>query len=722
MLVHNADDDLVRLTRKAFGRGGIVEQIKGGHRPKQEEYAIQLAKWMSMRTNDARAIVTLAHVAPGVGKTLAYLVVLALHICLNPGHRSIVTTFTRSLRSEIIEEEMVVNTILARISEHEGLSEPWHISIGARVSFTSLASYERANDLVALAFDPSDPWPAVLQEKAKQYRDEIVAKYAAVGELPLLSDWLEREGRIPHVDSDKASPASFVMTYEERLAISQDKNHPAWAVVNYLNESNKIATGSREHSGTDILVVTHAMFVMNGIEFGTLMKTSRKEGFGPFSVLADEADLLLEQGSNALDLHLTIHFMQKVSEKIGCIKDFRTFKKELNAIRKKCGSHSICYINTDDVQRSYVDSLRKFGAAIAKKNDYVDDYDDHLTAEYLRSSLERMMAVITHLDGRMSAFSTIVEAAKVYNRIEGGKEIAALTLRADKPENVVSKAWRAYNTHAFTHVNFVSGSLLDTKGQFGNFAKNIRVYLPSDQPRVESPLRTETPIEIHSDRRIASLVLCGGNDFRSIKPSLSEGVEVLGENQSLDFTNPAHVGFVGRAIYHNIIAKQDQTKTLVLMSSYQALGHMKRHFEDYPDHERFASRLIFQDRGAGAAADVKRTRDTRGAIVFGLNWQGVNYVADNKTIIGRVILFKLPFKAGADFSDQNYAMRKAQQGIARALRFDHDRPEIWIMDNRLPPLGSGLKGANMVESLFRGYTVENKYRFRSVDDPIIVSL
>lgn len=112
--------DLLLLTTEAFRDGGTLSRVmqESGfpfrHNPAQAAYASHAAKAIA-GDGDTRGLLTLLEGETGTGKTLGYLIPIALHIAMNPGRKALVSTYTLHLQHQIIGHEFATAARVVKI-------------------------------------------------------------------------------------------------------------------------------------------------------------------------------------------------------------------------------------------------------------------------------------------------------------------------------------------------------------------------------------------------------------------------------------------------------------------------------------------------------------------------------------------------------------------------------------------------------------------------------
>lgn len=673
------------LTKQAFAKGGPVTVIAGGYRPEQERFAVWFAETLDRPEAD-RPELSLAEVDPGAGKTLAYLVPMMLGAVLN-NQRGLVSTFTKNLRDQILETDAKkADQVVKMVLKSNGL-EYRSTSIEARRSLSGVASLVLAD--------------IVLQDAVGSERIEAQAYYDFVegafreGKLPQISDWLERGNMFP------GGLSNYALTVHERLPELRAKLDPKYDIIHPALDAFKqdVLDNFNSQNSADIVVSTHAMFLMNNVMFGTNALYTRQSNYEdqqdkrPFgSVVMDEADMMngvtMQWNRHSLNVSdlwdrlLTLPSNALVQASKNAVNDY------LNLLNKQ--KYKIESWEDDDTKTRHVDKLTAISDSINSmvyhgvvileggtgdgtltQDEYTELADslDAETLSWLDRATNTAHALINIINGetrnraesQINLYTDTKISTSFFNK-NGRKQFV---VSSDPTEGgyLSNRAWRNTKVHSFMRFLFVSGTMRGEAGDtvFEDFKRRIGI-----NDKYDTVVATRAfPCPSHgSIRRL-----------------------VLSEIRSIGADNEDWRDHVARDI---ITATAGGGRTLVLFPS----NDLKTMVEDEV-RKHVGNRLIVQAVGTKAKAKFAELRAKPDAIWFGHNWHGDNFVDDNgRSLFTRVIIARAPVtpantntfakmpKLSHRWNKQD-AANKIKQGIGRAIRNPYDCPEVWILDPRL---------------------------------------
>ncbi|GAA4648603.1 hypothetical protein GCM10023116_08720 [Kistimonas scapharcae] len=106
----NGMSDLAHAVDQVFRAGGIlVRDFSMDYREQQHRYAMSVAEWLDGKT----VAVSMLEGETGIGKSLAYLLPVAIHIAMKPGKcRCLISTYTVHLMHQLKSDANVINRVL----------------------------------------------------------------------------------------------------------------------------------------------------------------------------------------------------------------------------------------------------------------------------------------------------------------------------------------------------------------------------------------------------------------------------------------------------------------------------------------------------------------------------------------------------------------------------------------------------------------------------------
>jgi Rad3-related DNA helicase len=687
------------------GGGPFISGLKttkpsAEERPSQAVFATSLSNFLVSNSADynhstpdkQRPVLFSGDIATGMGKTLVYSVVAALKRRI-VGSRTIIGTFTRQLREEIVREAPTINAVMQTMGYDPVKIMPY-VALSSACSLshaTTLATQHPVFGLQYLEF---------VKSCYAQHKLPLVADFLTTGDL----DFLYRDEHGKPSDTPLDSLDLLTVRYNEldriRSSIAtKAKNKTPYDDVEQTFVNQREANREAKNSA-DILVVTHALLTHNAIQFGTILNTNKKDynnslaTLDRFDVIIDEADLYHEQALNFFDLDIS---MDDLGKFIGLTKAFKQLKSFLIArtkLRYNFDSQHEQAMLMDLIRKTLPNAmvttptvLDAVDTKIAKSEDTSIDID------YLTKLKMQLQKIVDWSDQRGNArgASTPSDAGvSLMSYVRNGS--ISLMLQAEKGSKVANRMWRNVDVHAIDHIAFISGTLTgcDRKnvdgfyrlaGIYANDDKTVDVIwgpkgnrvmqMPNGSLRRSNLPSIRIPLE---DRSVSQIVFTNWSE----QPY----------DQQTKLLNPLHWDKVGEVLTGFYDGSAPDKTTLVLLTSYRTQEYLEQYFR-----ERQIQNVIFQS-AAGAGATVQKAREyyARGekCIIFGLNWSGVNYVSeDGKTMIERTIFPTIPnpvMRAMDDFYRANYrdhASRRFRQGMGRSMRNNGDRPEFWFLDSRL---------------------------------------
>uniref|UniRef100_UPI0035A00F8E DEAD/DEAH box helicase n=1 Tax=Endozoicomonas sp. ONNA2 TaxID=2828741 RepID=UPI0035A00F8E len=208
------DLTLTNLIDRIFTEGGLLSELYDmEYREQQHHYALDVCRWLQLE----QPSVAMLEGETGIGKSLAYLLPLAVHLSLS-GQRALISTYTVHLIHQLNDDKEKVRRILQHLQLRP-------VTVANRLG---RAQYISASRLLALAETTEDAASkqqllALHKKISKQYGPHIYVKYwseNAAGVHPgdtasaiaLTEHCSADDAHWYHADCEAASHADIVLT------------------------------------------------------------------------------------------------------------------------------------------------------------------------------------------------------------------------------------------------------------------------------------------------------------------------------------------------------------------------------------------------------------------------------------------------------------------------------------------------------------------------------
>lgn len=636
------------------------------YRPSQPqfEYAMACARTFVADTVPGKgAPVTLLEAETGTGKSLGYLVPLAL-FAAHTGKRGAISTFTLHLLEQLNSTEIPIAIEVAEALTGKRLTH------ARRVGLRNWLSRPRIKRLqVEILNDPTSDKSLV------SYLDGL-ADFAEAGNT--LLEWTAHNGPLP--DAIRVGD----------ICLSASAEPGAEEYVEHVARAN----------AADLLIVSHALTAMDLGQYGRLLSA---EGAAPIAALViDEADTLPGVIRSHYQVHLsslqllTAALYMKGANRAAFeshIADFKALTDQL----------------IQDVPRTYRQSAaskRMVNLGDGKNGTYRVQFQK--VAAGLLTELRRGMKAaqkggaetdvleLKVFEGELAMFTDCCERMSDY-KIPGVSFSPVLAIPAFNvvpfdASRMASLLWRESkdNQETLRSAVVMTSATLDAPGaddsSFTGFMAEIGLNA-----------------QYHNVRRDLS-GRYAPEDFGRMTfhlspphaPRPSRVVEAESESDD-DFTNPEWVSYCARTLSH--IAGLEG-RCLVLANSYrdtQALASAARALGVTP---------LEHSQGTPLSEAVGRFVETPGSMLISPTaWEGLNLPG----LVDHLVVTRLPIQnTSSSFLGmyrevllsrgkteaeafrriraiaQNNASRKLKQGLGRGIRAADDRVEVWILDPRFP--------------------------------------
>ncbi len=642
-----------------------------------------------------RPLLQIAEVATGVGKTNAYVAVAAIAAAAK-NNRTLISTFTKNLRKEIVDQQNFVDSLLSQL----GLSKK--VTIGEYISISGACSVNKLAEL-RKKYEDSEEYCAWVE---RQYHN---------GDIPTPSDFVASGGNFDWFPvTDTTMPSAQNPTWDlDYLTIRNDKDiykeFGKETVEPYIGVlKNQKIRNVENIENSDILVITHAMLVQDLMKFGSLLETKN-----PFKhVIIDEADCYAEQGNNIFDAELSVEELYYIKNNID--------KEHQNVLDKKIkllcevlehhlGDKEEVSLTGKECEESYDYIAEKILFPIKEIiTEAYQSCDDFMIKSKIDEIFRKIDFFMSHYEDVGDSKYSAQDSAAVTVKAKLRDDRYVIYQSAVRSQALTSRLWRHYNTHKSTHISLISGTLMDpykkdTEAKCEDFRYLSGIY-DIDNYEVCDPIGLD-------DRGISNIVF-HNMEHEPIKDSkLNE-----------EYWNDVF----------SALSKTKDSKTLVLLTSYVSLRYLEKLHKNNPLFEGRVKVLFQQSSGAASAINelkefVEEYPD-KSFMVFGLNWFGVNYTNNGKTMINRIIFPQKPLPAAKHNSPLPAAKHKnhrtsyitravwrMRQGIGRGLRNCGDSVTIEMMDPRLVKYSGSDCNREFTNSVLHNLERDVKY-FKKTED------
>lgn len=662
-----------------LGPDGLVNSTlnKDGHalahNRAQHEYA-RLAAMAFCRQDDEglRAALTILQAATGTGKSIGYLVPLMAYAARS-GERVAVSTFTRGLQAQLVEDAAIVSDWVGQVSKVK-LRVARRLGRQNYVSASSLANmidrYDPDKDNEDLCFlEGLLDWVEEENKQGVRVNSGILEDYLIASGLDCCPAGMSVTGfALDYSDGDEDSIA-------------------------YLRDIEQ----SRD---ADILIVNHSLAIMNSFRWGRLLDGSRKIA----AMVFDEADRLPAAAESAINADLVLHKAMAICE----------------------------YISAETKTRSYADAMTAVMETVSLLHEGhgnnmlpITQNMPHMSA--LRAQLKSLLNAISRRAGKYAKSARPSEHERVFCDLAGS--VKRLIQSLDQSDAVGVISWspvRAYPSIRLGHS--YPGRLLSRMWHVVNWDEDDPLTPPSSY--LKSALFTSATLGVPGrpmpeafadfmrDIGIWHRPAMEGKSghfvqtdlFRSFEPTAFGSMKFVLADPRV--SNPIPRGAMLEAgaaelsedwlryAADMIRCAQDQGgRTLVLVTSFKEGEALQDLLSDVDN-------LQLHKRGTALASAIATFRKNKGGILITPSgWEGV----DLPGVLAHVLITRLPNMRPDTISLMLYRMslsksglsddkvnglvmgrlyaetrRKMAQGIGRGIRKSSDRVTVWIADPRFP--------------------------------------
>lgn len=658
-------------------------------RPEQRALAIAMIDHFETTWSHTKnAPVGIGEAGAGIGKTLVELIfAMTIAYCSKgPYRRSVISTYSVALRSQLFDEEHCARSMLQQACEELKLPLPKKIIVAELFSLAQFISPYEVDKYAKHVTQSAARYPQEIIEYWSDFAKFMVAR-SENGTVPVKFDeWIE--------ESDgKGLPLGLG---QMDLAITE---HPDDKII------RDILVEAKQHAQeADIVIVTHMMglFLNTQLHFqDSLEKSGRtiSNDKGPFEVLVvDECQKLptvaRSQVEDIISFKLTREILSSLpngllsSEAERSLDDLGIWLETITKDR------NVVEIKSSSLMAQLLEVIRPFHKYT---REVLLDENFYESEPFLVSQVEKILLFYTEiidLYDQAGAASQVVNAlSDLYPLVQKRGTDITIRLSSGDVGFRLGLLWRrsqqALMKRTFKSVIMISGTITDGIVDRGDPYKTFRRevgahYLLGPKQDVRN---LTLPIAATNTGHISRLVVVSRD--KSFIPSLD-----VSDNTG-DYTNPSHSNLIRDSLIY-IVTNLPKGRIMAIFQSENAMR--KVHQLLVKSKATFLNRIIVQAKGQKfTSGPLEAFRADSQAILFTLNKEGINPVDETgKSLIDHLVVTKLPiappdqrrlsdprFSSGFrwEFTEANWSLR---QCIARALRDSTARPTCWILDAHLP--------------------------------------
>lgn len=675
---------LVKFLNAIFGENGTLRSLGLNDNPVQKAYALAVAETLTHQgvecaTLEGHAAIRFLEADTGVGKSLGYLIPMALYAAMT-GQRAAVSTFTRTLQRQLLT---MWPTVAHIVREHTGKSLTVAIRMGRR-NFLCAASVSRALEKVTKSrarakLEVTECLSTMLEWLVKPTSSGMVFDFLddhGMQELPSgLRDWALHP-------ADKKAPG--FARYAEHVIQSQH---------------------------ADIVVTNHAVTVLNALTRKRLLQ------FGGSDIpvwMIDEADRLRTSAESLVQDGVSLHRLNTLLQVLRLaapsiitepvIADTTALFNTLVAHRKPESKL------LRDMPQEVTECLAGAHESLAPLSSALIQWLDQLDPMVIDLDLrDQALELIENLE----SFNEFVESLRSSAQDEPHLKITlvawsdkkhwpSLICGSTNPGYVMNRYFRAVNEDECSPqaVMFTSATLRS----FSSSSRDLRSGRQADMQDIEKELGVfnRTPGVIpappsFSPRSFGVLEAIVLADRRV--PSPYAGVELDEDEHEIE-PNAEWVNYARLMIQRAAdtrLGADSPGRTLVLCASFADTARFGRLLA-----RSHGARVVTHRKGESLNACVKRFLALSDAILLTPSaWEGL----DLPNAISHIVVPRLPFETPKSTSKiieeaflksryehyesikairrRNRVLAKLKQGFGRGIRSEQDSMHFWIADPRV---------------------------------------
>jgi hypothetical protein len=654
---------LTELTEYAFSPDGPVRRVFGQHRPVQAQIAREFAAFIENNADSTETTVALAEQRGGLGKTVAYSVVLLLHIALT-GQRAGYSTFTRALRNSIKDSEPQLNRVIREtLINHEIAYQPIRI-----VEYQS-------------------PTAFISPTKCKAIATRLAERRIPTEDVPEVQEFLDcfaaSERPCEFADLYTLMPTLPCGWTELALALCPaDRDEDDWKIVQQYRED--------AHEERTLVLLTHAMVVRNNLRHGHLFRNGEDEE-DPFDIktmLIDEADKMPSVANTVLRVTVSRNEIQHLLEDVQDSLD-RRLRAEgehilsvgLDQLGAALSRVNFTFGRDDPPAIQISQALTGINHGLQELARLAFD-TDVLTGDRIRLCRDavRMLAKLRDFEHPVLRVTVVRDPA--------GEPDVLLTLEIGGGRRLISQMWRRDGGHGFQTITLCS-ALMTNMPPYGHRYDRFRRDLDLDRTKGDRFIERQ-PLHPRFGN-IASVFVA--DRVPALLPTDASEINLLRQS-SLDG--------LAKQIATAARLRNANERVVVLFQSYVAMNEVIRRL---PDEIR--DRVVTRNRRHLSDA-VGEFIERRYGIWMGVDWEGINFVhpRTRRTMVNALIITRMPLpprdeiramRLGNTFGDNSRASgvalyegvhaayRKLYHGVLMGIRSERDvLDELWILDPRWP--------------------------------------
>ena len=647
-------------TQSVFAAGGALESVmierglKYRRQEAQAEYARRVALTLSSMPK-LDSTITLLEGETGIGKGLGYLIPLCLQLA-KTRERGLISTHTRLLQSQILENDLPIATEIAERRFQKRLKGALRLGVRNFISANRVAALRA---LLSESFLLDDETKRILTDLEKYSQSEGI-----------LREWAQLNGPLPPNIPEEAicllsSNGADASCYKSHLTMSAD---------------------------ADIVIVTHALLVRSLLRWHSVLGRGDGET-PPFAAgIIDEADQFRDAAAEILSTRVSIPMLDRAVQLAesngtrGLRKSVTRATLWLNTALERASSLGIVrsgnsgtYVNlaareAKDLRSEAAEIARHLSTALQRLD--INEFADEDAAE------------IMHLAGGLTDFAgsceTMADTAPVlrWSRVRG---YAGFTVVPLHPGQLASRLWSSRNGfQPYLKSLVITSATLDAPGEgehaFRSFKAEIGLF---GETAINELSGRFSPAKFGSAKFVFA-------DPRAPCPSADRREE--------SETDPLWISYAATGLKE--IANRGG-RALVLTTSFRDAAQLC-----IASRMIGVSSLIEHRRGERVGGLLQTLRGTEnGILVTPSAWEGVNLPG----VLSHVVATRLPFPPPDDveraalsdiliargwaptdaqrsiFRSVMYvAMRRYKQGFGRGIRAFDDSFVFWCFDPRLP--------------------------------------
>ena len=431
---------------------------------------------------------------------------------------------------------------------------------------------------------------------------------------------------------------------EDWSMCAADRTHLIWSQI---RDRNKVA------QTIDIILVTHSMLLRNSISRGRALGTRLNDENIPNPpsgmLVIDEGDKMPQV---AYDAQSPTTSLRAIS---GLLSDIQRIYRDAGERTRNAIAAGIKQTEEG------LDFFIEWNAGHPTLSPaVVVDKDDYIAAEIIENLVAidnglRQLQTVSygqyHQDDRDILLSDQIErlqetiqaisqfkfyyvpkmSLRPITNLMGDRDLEIM-VNLGMGRNLISQYWRPGGNYAALHSMYgvvaISATLTDLPPHthlYSWFKKHIGY-----DPHIDAGRLVEKP-PIPGSRRVTF-----GRIVEVIVPDRVDTPHPIIDIADGYMVNPEFVEYGTMAITRFAELQNDDQRMLVLFPSYELIDKFAAKM---PHLDR---RIIARAQGSNLYKDIKRFADTPGGIFLGVEWEGVNFVDEHRTLVDYLVFAKIP--------------------------------------------------------------------------------